>query len=60
MPFLGNLGDSPSSVPPGAQNVLFLHGAKFSAKTWEDIGTLEFVAEKGYRVAAVDLPVHVK
>lgn len=36
--------------------VLFLHGKKFSSKTWEDIGTLEFLTKKNYEVLAVDLP----
>lgn len=36
--------------------VLFLHGMKFSSKTWEDIGTLEFLTKKDYEVLAVDLP----
>ncbi|XP_031568067.1 protein ABHD14A-like [Actinia tenebrosa] len=36
--------------------VLFLHGKRFSSKTWEDIGTLEFLSKKSYEVLAVDLP----
>ncbi len=39
-----------------APSVVFLHGATFSAKTWEEIGSLEILAEKGYRAIAVDLP----
>jgi len=36
--------------------ILFLHGASFNAKTWEDLGTLALMAEKGYRAVAIDLP----
>ncbi len=40
------------SAPP----VLFLHGASFSAQTWQEIGSLKLLAEKGYRAVAVDMP----
>lgn len=43
----------------GAHNdktLIFLHGAAFSAKTWQEIGVLELLLEKGFRVIAVDLP----
>ncbi|MDY6805086.1 MAG: alpha/beta hydrolase [Cyanobacteriota bacterium] len=36
--------------------ILFLHGASFGAKTWEEIGTLQLLASRGYRGVAVDIP----
>lgn len=36
--------------------VLLLHGAAFSSKTWEELGTLALLADKRFRVVAVDLP----
>lgn len=38
--------------------VLFLHGAAFTSKNWQDIGTLKSLASKGYTAVAVDLPGH--
>lgn len=36
--------------------VLLLHGQKFSAETWRELGTLELLARQGYRAVALDLP----
>ncbi len=42
--------------PPGGRPVLLLHGARFDAGTWRELGTLEVLAREGYRAVAVDLP----
>lgn len=41
-----------SHAPP----VLFLHGAAFSSRTWEELGTLELIARQGWYAVALDLP----
>ena len=41
-----------ASAPP----ILLLHGARFSAQTWRELGTLDLLAREGFRALAVDLP----
>ncbi len=40
----------------GAAAVVLLHGMKFKAETWRDLGTLQVLAEMGLRVLALDMP----
>ncbi len=42
--------------PEQGTTVLLLHGMRFSAQTWQELGTLELLAEQGYRALALDLP----
>jgi abhydrolase domain-containing protein 14 len=45
------MGDPDASIA-----ILLLHGSSFSAQTWQDLGTIELLASRGYRVVAIDLP----
>lgn len=42
--------------PDGSIAILLLHGARFSAQTWKDLGTLDVLSQQGYRAIAIDLP----
>lgn len=42
--------------PAGAPAVILLHGMKFKAATWQELGTLKVLADMGLHVFAVDMP----
>ncbi len=41
---------------PGGRDVVLLHGMKFNAATWRDLGTLDRLAGAGYHAVALDMP----
>ena len=43
-------------VAISGRSVLLLHGAKFDSETWRTLGTIDRLAQAGYRVIALDLP----
>ncbi|GAB6887408.1 alpha/beta hydrolase [Desulfothermus okinawensis JCM 13304] len=45
-----------SANPDSDKSIVLLHGAKFKAQTWKELGTIETLATAGYRVMAVDMP----
>ncbi|MCZ6598514.1 MAG: alpha/beta fold hydrolase [Planctomycetota bacterium] len=42
--------------PRSGPAVLLLHGGRFSCETWRELGTMQVLADAGYRVVALDLP----
>lgn len=45
-----------SCGPNDGLPVILLHGMKFQSETWQELGTLDTLAELGLRVLAVDMP----
>lgn len=41
---------------PTGRPVILLHGMKFQARTWQELGTLDLLAAAGLHVLALDLP----
>ncbi len=37
-------------------HLILLHGAKFKAQTWKEIGTLDFFGKEGFSATAIDMP----
>lgn len=44
------------SGPREGSDVIFLHGLKFKAETWKELGTLDLLDENGRHAVALDLP----
>ena len=44
------------SGDPAGPPVILLHGMKFQAQTWRELGTLDLLTEMGAHVLAVDMP----
>jgi len=42
--------------PTGGQHIVLLHGMKFKAQTWKELGTLNVLAGAGKHAVALDLP----
>jgi pimeloyl-ACP methyl ester carboxylesterase len=51
----GNIFCLQDTTGPGP-DVVLLHGTKFSARTWQNLGTLDVLAQTGCRVHALDMP----
>lgn len=41
---------------PEKTAVVLLHGMKFQASTWQELGTLQRIADAGYQALALDMP----
>jgi abhydrolase domain-containing protein 14 len=44
--------------PAGAPVVLLLHGGRYTARTWAQLGTLAALGRRGYHAVALDWPGH--
>jgi len=40
--------------------IVLLHGAQLRAESWKDLGTMRYLASRGFHVVSVDLPRHGK
>lgn len=40
----------------GGTDIVLLHGMKFKAQTWRDLGTLDVLSDAGFHSVALDLP----
>lgn len=38
------------------ESIILLHGMKFQAATWQELGTLDILAKNGYQGLALDMP----
>jgi len=45
-----------STGSPDNPTVVLLHGMKFQAATWQELGTLKRIAEEGFHVIAMEMP----
>jgi pimeloyl-ACP methyl ester carboxylesterase len=60
MEFRGSTLHLISGGPEQGRAVLLLHGASFHSGTWQELGTLDVLAEADLRVIALDLPGYGK
>ena len=56
LPQHGNISYLHAGPPSSDRLVVFLHGAAFSARTWQIVGTLDSLADAGIRSVALELP----